>query len=88
MKHDAITVPTGPDPGARYNGCLSRRIFLKGVGIACLGFAPLLQACDSAFSREEKGNATARTGSAPRGERPPLDVAAPALTRTATFALG
>jgi len=69
-------------------GDLSRRLFLKGIGIACLGFVPLLQACDGAFSREDKGSNTARAGSVPRIMRPPIDVPAPAEIRTATFALG
>ena len=88
MEHDTILLPNGYDPRTGDGRCLSRRIFLKGMGIACLGLAPLLQACDTAFSREEKGNARARTGSAPRALRPPIDVSAPAETRTATFALG
>jgi hypothetical protein len=66
---------------------LSRRIFLKGVGIACLGVVPILQACDSAFSRDDKGSAAAG-GPLPRPMRPPIDVSVPAKTRTATFSLG
>jgi hypothetical protein len=67
---------------------LSRRIFLKGVGIACLGLVPVLQACDNAFSRDNNGSGATRAGSAPRTMRPLIDVSAPAETRTATFALG
>ena len=87
MEHGTTLLPPGYDPCTR-DGCLSRRIFLKGIGIACLGLVPLLQACDTAFSREEKGSVRARTGSASRALRPPIDVSAPAETRTATFALG
>ncbi len=88
MKHDTMLLPAGVDLCTRDGSCLSRRIFLKGVGIACLGLVPLLQACDTAFSREGKGNERARTESAARALRPPIDVSAPAETRTATFALG
>ena len=62
MKHDTILLPTGYDPCTRDGGCLSRRIFLKGIGIACLGLAPLLQACDTAFSREGTGNREGKDG--------------------------
>ena len=88
MEHDTILLPAGCDPCTRDGSCLSRRIFLKGIGIACLGLAPLLQACDTAFSREGKGKERARTESAPRALMPPIDVSAPAETRTATFSLG
>ncbi len=88
MKHDTIMLPAFYDPCTRDGGCLSRRVFLKGIGIACLGLVPLLQGCDNAFSREGKGNVTAKTGTAPRGVRPPIDASAPAGTLTATFALG
>lgn len=86
MKYDTILLPAGCDPFTRDGGCLSRRIFIRGIGIACLGFFPLLQACDNAFSRE--GKVAAKTGAAPRAVRPQIDVSAPAATRTATFALG
>jgi|WetSurMetagenome_2_1015567.scaffolds.fasta_scaffold1628775_1 hypothetical protein len=88
MKHDTVLFPTGYDPCTRDGGCPSRRIFLKGIGIACLGFVPFLQGCDNAFSREGKGKETARTGPTPRAVRPPIDVSAPAETQMATFALG
>jgi len=88
MEHDTILLPAGYDPCTRDGSCLSRRVLLKGIGIACLGLVPLVQACDNAFSREGKGNVTARTGSAIRAMRPPIDASAPAETRTATFALG
>ncbi len=88
MEHARILPPTGYGQWGRDGGCLSRRIFLKGIGIACLGLAPILQACENAFSREGRGNERAGAGSAPRAARPPIDVAAPAGTRTATFALG
>ena len=88
MEHDTMLRQTGYDPCTGDGGCLSRRIFLKGIGIACLWLAPLLQACDTAFSREGTGTERAGTGPAPRAVRPPIDVSAPAETRTATFALG
>jgi len=88
MEHDTMLRQTGYDPCTGDGGCLSRRIFLKGIGIACLWLAPLLQACDTAFSREEKGSVRARTESASPALRPPIDVSAPAEIRTATFALG
>lgn len=88
MEHDAILLPTGYDPCTRDGGCLSRRIFLKGIGIACLGFVPLLQACDTAFSREDKMSTMARAGSVPRAMRPSIDLSVPAEIRTATFSLG
>jgi hypothetical protein len=79
MEYDLVT---------RDGRSLSRRIFLKGAGIACLGIVPLLQACDSAFSRDNKGSTAAGASSVPRAMRPPIDVSVPAKTRTATFALG
>ncbi len=78
----------GYDHYTREGCALSRRIFLKGIGIATLGLVPFLQACDNAFSLRGKENETAGTGSVPRPKRPPIDVSAPAETRTATFALG
>lgn len=87
MEH-TILRQAGYDPCTRDGSCMSRRIFLKGVGIACLGIAPLLQACDTAFSREETGNPRGKAASASPALRPPIDVSAPAGTRTATFALG
>lgn len=66
----------------------SRRILLKGIGIACLGFAPFLQACDNLTMRSESMEATAKTGLIPKAMRPPIDLAAPAKTEIATFALG
>ena len=88
MEHGTIPLSTGYDLCNRDGGCLSRRVFLKGVGIACLGFIPLLQACDAAFSRE--GEEGTRSGAVParRAMRPPIDVSAPEETRTATFGLG
>jgi len=88
MEHDTILLTTGHNPENRDGYDLSRRLFLTGIGIACLGFVPFLQACDNAFSRGGTGNGTARTGPVPQGMRPPIDVAAHAETRTATFSLG
>jgi hypothetical protein len=88
MEHRTILIHPGHDPDTRDKSDLSRRIFLTGIGIACLGFAPFLQACDNAFSRGEKGNGVARTGPITHGLRPPIDGSTPAKIQTATFALG
>jgi hypothetical protein len=87
MEHGMKLLPPGRSPDILTRCALSRRIFLKGVGIASLGLVPFLQACDNAFSLGGKENATS-TGSIPRAMRPPIDVSAPAEIRTATFALG
>ena len=65
-----------------------RRVFQAGIVIACLAYGPLLQACNCTASKNEGGKETAMTGSIPNTVRPPIDVAAPAKTETATFALG
>lgn len=88
MEQGMKLLPAGHSPDTRKGGALSRRMFLKGVGVACLGVAPFLQACDNAFSLGGKENGTATTGAVPRAKRPPIDVSVPAETRTATFALG
>lgn len=88
MEHATVRFSIGDDPSALGWIDLSRRLFIKGVGIACLGFVPLLQACDDAFLRGGKANGAAGAGSVPRAIRPPLDASAPLETRTATFALG
>lgn len=88
MEHRTILLPAGYDPNSLDGSNMSRRIFLRGVGIACLGFAPFLQACDNAFSSGEKGSGMARKGPAPQGMRPPIDATVPAKIETATFSLG
>ena len=69
-------------------GEVNRRIFLKGVGIACLGFVPLLQACDNIMSQRGKEKKMASNVSAVQALRPPIDLSAPAKTQAATFSLG
>jgi len=88
MEHRTIRIHLDHDPDTRNGRDLSRRIFLMGIGVACLGFVPFLQACDNAFSVGGEGNGTARRGTVPHGMRPPIDVAAPVKNETATFALG
>jgi len=88
MEQRTILIHAGHNPDTRQGSDLSRRIFLKEIGIACLGFVPFLQACDNAFSGGGKVNGTARTEPVPRAMRPPIDTAAPAKSQTATFALG
>jgi len=53
----------------------NRRMFLKEIGIVCLGFGPFLQACENMIWGIEK-------------MKPPIDLAEPSKTETATFALG
>lgn len=88
MENGMKLLPAGHSPDILTGCALSRRIFLKGVGIASLALVPFLQACDNAFSLGEKKSGVARTGSVPRPGRPPIDVSAPTEIRTATFALG
>jgi hypothetical protein len=72
----------------------NRRIFVKGLGFAFLGFPPFLKACNRLSgeiqSKEEKMQTGQSTqGSAiPRKPAPPIDAAAPSRVETATFALG
>ncbi|MEW6333009.1 MAG: twin-arginine translocation signal domain-containing protein [Thermodesulfobacteriota bacterium] len=77
-----------PDPDTRNGRRVSRRNFLKGIGIACLGFAPFLQSCNDPTSIGGKGGGIALEGAIAGGQRPPIDIAAPSKTETATFALG
>ncbi len=58
---------------------LSRRTFIKTLGLACVAASPVLKACN--FSSGESHRP-------PFLPRPPIDLAAPARTETATFALG
>jgi hypothetical protein len=57
---------------------ISRRVFLKGIGIACLGFGMFLHACGYMPSERENMEKM----------KPPIDLAAPTKTETATFAMG
>jgi hypothetical protein len=65
-----------------------RRIFPVGIAIACLGFGPLLQACDGMAPRSKNKMETAMTHSIPKTTRPPIDAVAPVKTEMATFAAG
>jgi len=67
---------------------VSRRFFLKGIAIVCLGCALFLQGCNDLSARSENTETTGKIGSNPKTMRPPIDVAAPAKTEMATFALG
>jgi hypothetical protein len=88
MDHRETYLHTIPDQNTQGRPHFSRRIFLKGVGFACLGFTPFLQACDNLTTRSENMEAATKTGSVPKAMRPPIDLAVPAKTETATFALG
>jgi hypothetical protein len=76
------------------NDGLSKRAFLKGMAFACLGIAPFLNTCsifgdgDTNQGSVSKPGNPAKKGSVPEMAKPPIDLAAPAKTETATFALG
>jgi hypothetical protein len=57
---------------------LTRRVFIKGIGIACLGFGMFLHSCGYMPSEIENMEKM----------KPPIDLAAPVKTETATFAMG
>ncbi len=88
MNYRTIQIHPGRLPGTRDGSGLGRRIFLTGIGIACLGLIPLLQGCENAISARQEKNVNTGIGAVPHGARPPIDVAASAKTETATFALG
>ena len=73
---------------------LSKRAFLKALAFACLGIGPFVNACGIVNSEDtnpgavKKSDGPAKSGSAPKAARPPIDLAAPAKIETATFALG
>jgi hypothetical protein len=80
--------------GSPENEGLSKRTFLKVVAFACLGVGPFLNTCSMVNSGDQnpgsvkKPDGPANNGSVPKAARPPMDLAAPAKTETATFALG
>lgn len=67
---------------------ISRLGFLKGIGIACLGFGMFLHACGYMPSERENMKNMKKTSSITNKMKPPIDLAAPAKTETATFAMG
>ena len=73
---------------------LSRRTFIKTLGLACVAGSPVLKACNLSSGEshrpEEKleMNRHSDDSGVLRSPRPPIDLAAPARTETATFALG
>lgn len=93
-------IRNGPESSKGYfqsppeNGGLSKRTFLKIVGFACLGVGPFLNACgivNSGNADPESGRKTdspLKNAPVPKAARPPMDLAAPVGTETATFALG
>jgi hypothetical protein len=80
--------------GPPENEGLSKRTFLKLVAFASLGIAPFLNMCgfinsgDTNQGPVKKPDSPAKNGSIPKADRPPIDLAVPAKTETATFALG
>ena len=76
------------------NEGLSKRTFLKVVTFAGLGIAPFLNTCgfinsgDANQGPAKNSDDPAKNDSTPKSDRPPIDLAAPAKTETATFALG
>jgi hypothetical protein len=72
----------------------NRRIFVKGLGFAFLGFTIFLIACNrlggEIQSKEEKMQTRQGTqiSAVPRKSIPPIDAARPSRVETATFALG
>jgi hypothetical protein len=80
---------------------LSRRTFLKEMGLASVGCALFLSPWNLSAWNILKGNGTrietiketktmnlAQQSTAPDRAIPPIDAAAPAITETATFAMG
>lgn len=88
MDNRMIIFAHGNDRHTPEKQAISRRIFLKGIGIACLGFGLFLHACGyMPYERENMENMK-KTGSITNEIKPPIDLAAPAKTETATFAMG
>jgi len=67
---------------------ISRRVLLKLIGIACIGFGIFLHACGYMPSGNEDMEKMKKTGSITDKMKPPIDLAEPAKTETATFAMG
>jgi hypothetical protein len=83
-----IIFPPGNDRHTRDKQTFSRRIFLKVTGIICLGFVPFLQACENISLGRDKMEHIEKTGIIAIKMKPPIDLAAPPVTETATFAMG
>jgi len=73
---------------------LSRRSLMKLIGLSAIGMGLGISACDhsnadsAAATEIKKGNKMESSKSTIKTRIPTVDAAAPAETRTATFALG
>jgi len=88
MDHRRTIFPPGNDRHTRDKQAFRRRIFLKGIGIVCLWFVPFLQACDNMTLGRDKMEPIENTSTIAMKMKPPIDLAAPSETETATFAMG
>jgi len=88
MDNRMIIFPIGNEQHTKDKQTFRRRIFLKGIGIACLGFGLFLHACGYMPSERENMENMKKTGSITNEMKPMIDLAAPAKTETATFAMG
>ena len=88
MDHRRIIIPPGNDRHTRDKQTFSRRIFFKVIGIVCLGLVPFLQACENMTLGREKMEPIEKTSTIAMKMKPPIDLAAPSVTETATFAMG
>ena len=75
---------------------IDKRTFLKVIAFASLGLAPVMNTCGISRSpgmtpeteKKRQPEDPGKNDSISRKARPPIDLAAPADTETATFALG
>jgi hypothetical protein len=78
--------------GSPGNEGLRKRTFLKFIAFACLGMGPFLNACGIMNRGDTNQEPTKKkdgpSGSVLKAARPPIDLAEPTKTETATFALG
>ncbi len=88
MDHLRIIFHPGNDRHTREKHTFSRRIFFKVTGIICLGFIPFIQACENMTLGRDKMEAIEKTSTIAMKMKPPIDLAAPSETETATFAMG
>jgi hypothetical protein len=81
-----------PFEGSSENEGFHKRTFLKLMAFACLGMGPFLSACSILNTGDTNQESTKKKDSLHdsvlKAARPPIDLAAPAETETATFALG